>query len=272
MEVSRSGYYRYLKATPSKKSVLELKLLTEVKALAVDSRNSYGSRSIAKNMQRKGYAVGRYAARSLMRRAGVVSKQRRRHKNTTDSAHVLPVADNVLAREFTVLEPNRAWVTDITYLWTVEGWVYVAAVLDLFSRRIVGWCIAEHMREALISAALEMALCRRQPEAGLLHHSDRGVQYASHHYQAILKDANITVSMSRKGNCWDNAVMERFFGSLKSERTDGRIYVTREAAKADVIDYIEMFYNSKRLHSTLGYLSPMQFENQFLFDKVSVFT
>lgn len=272
MEVSRSGYYQYCRAGLSKTSQLELTLITEVKALAAMSQHSYGSRQMSKNLQNNGYSVGRYKARSLMRKANVQSKQRRRYRITTDSRHTLPVAENVLNREFTVATPNCAWVTDITYLWTLEGWVYVAAVLDLFSRRIVGWSIAEHMRETMVNEALQMALGRRQPEAGLLHHSDRGVQYASDDYQVSLKSAGITVSMSRKGNCWDNAVMERFWGSLKSERTDGKIYRTREAAKADVIDYIEMFYNSKRLHSTLGYLSPLQFENQFLFNKVSVFT
>lgn len=147
----------------------------------------------------------------------------------------------------------------------------MAAVLDLFSRRIVGWSMADHMRETLVQDALQMALGRRQPVAGLMHHSDRGIQYACFNYQESLKRAGIIVSMSRKGNCWDNSVMERFWGSLKSERTDGKIYVTRDIAKADVIDYIEMFYNSRRLHSTLGYVSPMQFENEFLLKNVSTF-
>jgi transposase InsO family protein len=272
MEVSRSGYYQYLKTPMSSKSLREIELIAEVKAIASLSKNSYGSRQMAKHLKNKGYPTGRYAARTLMRKAGVSCKQRRCYRNTTDSNHSLPVADNVLNREFTVAEPNRVWVTDITYLWTLEGWVYVAAVLDLFSRRIVGFAIAEHMRESLINDALQMALSLRQPEAGLLHHSDQGVQYASDNYQETLKTANITVSMSRKANCWDNAVMERFWGSLKSERTDGRIYVTREEVKNDVIDYIQMWYNPHRLHSTLGYLSPVQFENQFLLNKLSVFT
>jgi putative transposase len=272
MEVSRSGYYRYLKATPSKKSQLEAKLVLEVKALAVESQNSYGNRMMAKNLQAKGYQVGRYAARTLMRKANVECKQRRRYRVTTNSAHCLAVAENVLNREFIVAAPNWAWVTDITYLWTLEGWLYIAAVLDLFSRRAVGWAMSNHMREPLITEALQMALGRRRPQAGLLHHSDRGVQYASDAYQSVLKAAGMTVSMSRKGNCWDNSVMERFWGSLKSERTDGKVYRTREEAKADVINYFEMFYNCKRLHSTLGYVSPMQFENQFLLKNLSTFT
>jgi transposase InsO family protein len=264
MEVSRSGYYRFLKAKLTERLILRNNLLIEIKALARESHNSYGSRRMAQGLQKKGYSIGRYAARSLMKAARIECKQRRRYRITTDSSHKRPVAENVLNREFTVTQPNRAWVTDITYLWTLEGWLYVAGIVDLFSRRVVGWAIASHMRETLIHDALDMALGRRQPEAGLLHHSDRGVQYASGVYQAALKSAGIVMSMSRKGNCWDNAVMERVWGSLKSERTDGRTYRTREIAKADVIDYFEMFYNSKRLHSTLGYISPVEFEKQFL--------
>jgi len=272
MEVARSGYYKHLQGYKSSKAKLKEKLIVEVKALAAESESSYGSRLISRNLKAKGYAVGRYAARTLMRAAGVECKQRRRYRVTTDSRHRLPVAENILNRQFTVAKPNEAWVTDITYVWTLEGWLYVAAVLDLFSRRVVGWAIAEHMRESLVQDALQMALGRRQPEPGLLHHSDRGIQYASHGYQQTLKRVGVTPSMSRKANCWDNAVMERFWGSLKSERTDGKTYRTREEAKSDVIHYIEMFYNSRRLHSTLGYLSPMQFENQFLLNNMSIFS
>lgn len=270
MCVHRSGYYRYVKQLEQPRKEGALTLLVEVKALDKLSRSSYGSRQMAKNLKAKGYAVGRYQARTLMRKANIECKQRRRYRVTTDSRHVLPIAANVLNRDFSVAAPNRKWVTDITYLWTSEGWLYLAAVMDLYSRRIVGWSIAEHMREKLIRDALDMALGRRQPAVGLLHHSDRGCQYASHAYQAMLKEAGIIVSMSRKGNCWDNSVMERFFGSLKSERTDHINYLTREEAKLDVIDYIEMFYNSKRLHSTLGYVTPLQFEqkNSFLLGTV----
>ncbi len=270
--MSRSGYYKHIQAGQSLKDKLEMKLLVEVKALAIESKNSYGSRSMANNLKIKGYQVGRHAARSLMRKAGIECKQRRRYRVTTDSRHRLSVAKNILNRAFGVAKPNRAWVTDITCLWTLEGWLYVAAVVDLFSRRMVGWSTNNHMRESLVSDALQMALYRRRPEPGLLHHSDRGVQYASHHYQETLKEAGMIVSMSRKGNCWNNSVMERFWGSLKSEWTDGVTYATREEAKADVIQYIEIFYNRKRLHSTLGYLSPMQFENRFLLTEVSTFT
>lgn len=272
MDVSRSGYYRYINAKPSTRQMMQTKLLVEVKALAVQSRFSYGKRRIAKGLQTQGYSVGCYAARTLMRRAGIECQQRRRYRVTTQSQHGLAVAANQLNRAFRVAQPDRVWVADITYLWTLAGWLYIAAVVDLFSRRVVGWAMAEHMRETLVNEALCMALGRRQPAPGLLHHSDRGVQYASQNYQSLLQTQGIEVSMSRKGNCWDNAVMERFWGSLKSECTDGKRYVTREQAKADVVDYIEMFYNSKRLHSTLGYLSPLQFENQFLLNNLSTFT
>lgn len=272
MEVSRSGYYKYLAHKPSQQQILENQLVMEVKTLAEQTRYSYGSRRVAKYLQKQGYAIGRTAARTLMRKANIECKQRRRYRVTTQSKHRLPIAENILNRAFSVNLPNRVWVADMTYLWTLEGWLYIAAVLDLFSRRVIGWAMANHMRKTLVHDALTMALGRRQPDTGLLHHSDRGVQYASHAYQAALKQAGIIVSMSRKGNCWDNSVMERFWGSLKSERTNGKIYYTREAAMIDVIEYIEMFYNSKRLHSTLGYVSPMQFENEFLFKKVSTFT
>lgn len=272
MCVSRSGYYKYRDSLSSKQPENK-RLLVEARVLSQESDNSYGSRRISKGLRAKGYPVGRYAARTLMREAGIMCKQRKPHRViTTQSNHGFAVAKNVLNREFTVNQPNQVWVTDITYLWTLEGWLYVAAVLDLFSRRIVGWAAEAHMREELAQEALQMALWRRQPGEGLLHHSDRGVQYAANQYQSMLKDAGITISMSRKGNCLDNSVMERFWGSLKSERTDDKIYVTREAAKIDVINYIEMFYNCKRLHSSLDYVSPMQFENKFLLNNVSTFT
>lgn len=263
MLVSRSGYYDYRHSRVSKKPPIEEQLLVEVKALAANSKNSLGKRRMSKHLKVLGYKVGVYAARTLMKKAGIECKQRRRYQVTTQSSHALPVAQNILNRQFEVEAPNRVWVADITYIWTLEGWLYVAAVLDLFSRRIVGWSIAAHMKESLVSDALVMALGRRNPEKGLLQHSDRGVQYASHAYQALLQSNGITVSMSRKGNCWDNAVMERFWGSLKSERTEGKVYHSREEAKQDIVDYIEMYYNNVRLHSHLNYCSPVMFEQQY---------
>lgn len=262
MQVNRSGYYAYLKHGISAELGKEENILAELRAMHKQSDKSYGSRRMSKGLQAKGYNVGRYRARSLMRKANIECKQRRRFRITTQSDHALPVAGNVLNREFAVTSPNRVWVADITYLWTKEGWLYLSAVLDLFSRRIVGWSLANHMREELVHDAFLMAIGRRAPEGKLMHHSDRGCQYASKDYRKLLEEHEIKISMSRKANCWDNSVMERFFGSLKSERTDNKNYLTREQAKADVIDYIEMFYNSERLHSTLGYVSPMQYERE----------
>lgn len=195
-----------------------------------------------------------------MRLAGVCVKQKKKFRATTDSNHNLPVAPNLLDRQFDVGAPNRVWVSDITYIWTVTGWLYLATVMDLFSRRIVGWSMDTSMTRKLVSDALLMAIWRRKPDKGLIHHSDRGSQYCSDDYQKLLKQHGMVCSMSRKGNCWDNAVMERFFHSLKSEQVGFTRYQTPEEAKKDIVDYIEMFYNSRRAHSYLGYLSPNEYE------------
>jgi len=264
MEVNRSGYYRYAGqiTTTKETDIAENNMIIEMKVIHKKYRRSYGTRRMSREILKKGYKAGRYKVRRMMRENGIECKQRRRYKVTTKSSHNLAVAENKLDRNFTVSAPNKVWVADITYLWTLEGWVYIAAVVDLYSRRVVGWSIAEHMRSELISDALRMAVFRRDPTCGLMHHSDRGSQYVGSDYQSLLKRWGIEVSMSRKGNCWDNAVMERFFGSLKSEWTDDERYLTRIQAKNDVVDYIEMFYNSDRLHSTLGYMSPAEFEKQ----------
>jgi transposase InsO family protein len=267
MEVNRSGYYFYTKriAITQENDTAQKRIIFEMNVLHARTRQSYGSRRMSREMQQKGHKIGRYLARRMMRESGIQCKQRKRYKVTTNSQHSSPIAENILDRNFTVLEPNKVWVADITYLWTLEGWLYIAAVVDLFSRRVVGWATASTMHTELIANALKLAIDRRQPTSDLMHHSDRGSQYASQYYQELLENFGITVSMSRKGNCWDNAVMERFFGSLKSERTDGITYFTRRQAKNDVIEYIEMFYNTDRLHSTLGYLSPAMFEKQHNF-------
>ena len=261
MQASRSGYYSYLKVLSGHQADKETTLLVAIKVLAAQSRNSYGSRRIAKALQRQGYPVGRFRTRRLMRKAEVVCLQRRCYViTTTKSKPGLPVAENRLQRQFDVDAPNRVWTVDITYLSTQEGWLYLAIVLDLFSRRIIGWCLDKHLRETLAGNALQMALTRRTPTGSLMHHSDRGCQYTSATYQARLKLSALTVSMSQAGNCYDNAVAERFFSSLKSERTDQEIYHTRAQAKSAVIDYIEGFYNSQRLHSTLGHRTPIHYE------------
>lgn len=262
MEVTRSGYYSYIK-NKNKNTREDIKLLVELKILHKKSNRSYGSRRMVKALLLQGYKVGRYKIRRLMRQNEISCKQRRRYVVTTKSKHKFSIAKNILNRNFNVSRPNKAWVADITYLWTSEGWLYVAAILDLFSRKVVGWSIADNMRSDLVENAFSMAKTRRHPVSGLLHHSDRGIQYASHQYQRVLQESKAIVSMSRKGNCWDNAVMERFFGTLKSECTNGKNYKTRDEAKADVIRFIEDFYNNHRLHSTLNYISPVQYETNF---------
>ena len=211
-------------------------------------------------MTERGAPCGKYKAATLMKLAGVSARQKRKFKATTDSAHQLPVAPNILNRNFSVSRPNCAWTGDITYIWTKEGWLYLAVVIDLFSRRIVGWSMNKRMTRSLVIDALMMGIWRRKPEKGLVFHSDRGSQYCSHDYQKIIKDHGLIASMSRKGNCWDNAVTESFFGTLKIEQVFGTHYQDRSLARRDIVDYIEMFYNSKRRHSSLGYYSPAEFE------------
>jgi putative transposase len=262
MQVSRSGFYGYVQRQASANGgAEEVALLTRVKAIAAETQHSYGSRRMAKQLQDDGFAVGRYQARRLMRQAKVtVQRPKQRHPVTTDSRHSYQVAPNLLARHFAVEKPDQVWVGDITYVWTAEGWLYLGVLLDLYSRKVVGWAMSQRVDAALVQDALQMAWGRRQPAAGLLHHSDRGSQYACGAYQTLLAASGIRCSMSRKGDCLDNAVAERFFGSLKGERTSLRHYATRQEAWDDVLDYIEMFYNSKRLHSYLGYVSPNNFE------------
>lgn len=216
---------------------------------------------MSKALKEDGEEVGRYQARTLMRQAAVAVKRKKHYKVTTQSRHHYPVASNRLDRQFEVKSPNRVWAADITYLWTEQGWLYLAVVLDLFSRKVVGWSASGQLKVELVSDALLMAIWIRKPSSGLIHHSDQGSQYACHDYQALLSEHGMICSMSRKGNCWDNAVVERFFRSLKSDQTEYRRYATREEAKKDLIDYIEMFYNSRRLHSYLGYVSPAEYEN-----------
>jgi putative transposase len=262
LEVSRSGFYAYLSRHAGAKIEAEaVVVLARVKAIAAAMRHSYGSRRMAKQLQDEGFAVGRAKARRLMHQAGVVGQRpTRRGPVTTDSRHGYAVAPNLLARQFDVAQPDHVWVGDISYVWTAEGWLYVSTLLDLYSRKVVGWAMSSHIDTILVQDTLRMALGRRRPSAGLLHHSDRGSQYASHAYQAMLADHGIVCSMSRKGECLDNAVAERFFGSLKREWTVHRSYATRQEARDDIIAYIEMFYNSRRKHSYLGYVSPNEYE------------
>ena len=257
LRVSRSGFYDW-RERPAEPSAQQLERIDAVRALHRQKRASLGSRRMATRLQRDGYPVGRYQARSLMRAAGVECRQRRRRRSTTNSRHGLPVAKNKLARQFDVTTPNTVWCADITVIWTLAGWLYLAAVIDLADRQCVGWAMASHKGADLATDALNMAIGRRRPSEGLMHHSDRGSEYAAGDYQALLRDHKFVASMSRKGDCWDNAVMERFFGSLKSEWLDGQRYATREQAKQDAIYFIEMEYNSDRDHSSLGYRTPRE--------------
>lgn len=257
MQVSRSGFYDWRAREPDAHRV---HLIERVKAIHKRKRGYCGSRQMAKALRGEGHTVGRCQARGLMREAGVRCRQRRRFRVTTDSKHNEPVAPNLLNRQFSVEQPNRVWVADITAIWTLAGWLYLAAIMDLHDRQMVGWAMAGHMRASLTHEALTMAVGRRRPEPGLMHHSDRGVQYAAISYRQALREHGFIASMSRKGNCWDNAVIERFFGSLKSEWTDNQRYLTREQARRDGIEYIEMEYNSCRSHSSLGDRTPREVE------------
>ena len=260
LKVSRSGYYDYLERGGSCKPNEEMALITRAREIHRINKGVYGSRRLAQALQAIGYQVGRYRARTLMQRAGITVKRTKRFKVTTNSNHKYPVAPNLLNRQFDVNYPDRVWASDITYLWTKEGWLYLATVMDLYSRKIVGWSVSNRINADLSLGALKMALGNRHPESGLIHHSDQGVQYACQSYQQLLMVNGLIPSMSRKGDCWDNAVAESFFSTLKTERTHHQRYKTRQDAYSDLFEYIEMFYNRRRLHSYLGYSSPENFE------------
>ena len=263
MQVSRSGFYHYLGTYQQgpRSPLADASVKARIKSIFSWSRSSYGSRRILKQLHAEGYQIGRYKVRRLMRDLCLRAKMRRRYKVTTDSAHSYPVAVNILDRNFTVNSPNRVWAADISYIWTDNGWLYLAVIMDLYSRQIVGWAVDNRMKKQLTLDALAMAYFRRKPRAGLLHHSDMGRQYACREYQRRLAEHGMIASMSRKGNCWDNAPVERFFRSLKLERIDGMRFTDRASARLELIDYIT-FYNCYRLHSTLGYLSPMNYEKE----------
>jgi putative transposase len=263
--VSRQAYYAYQKRPIDPVAIkAHQEMLEWVENLAECTRYSYGSRRMRAALNILGYPVSRNKARKLMREASVQVRQRKKYKVTTNSNHKQPVYENLLDRQFDQPQIDQAYVADITYLWTQEGWLYLAVVIDLCSRKVVGWSMGSRMKAQLVCDALTMAIWQRRPEAGLIHHSDRGSQYASKAFSKILKAHGIKGSMSRKGNCWDNAVAESFFGSLKQERVQWQNYQTRYEAQQDVLDYISMFYNSQRLHSSLGYMSPNDYEQQLL--------
>lgn len=261
MRVSTSAYYDWYKQPVRLIDSKTWQLCQRMKALFIQSRASLGNRQMVAQLRKEGLMVGRYKVRKLMQKLRLTVKNRQRYVVTTDSKHNQPVAINKLNREFSPKQPNLVWTTDITYIWTAQGWIYLAVVLDLYSRRVVGWHMERYMTAALVNRALMMAINQRQPPKNLLHHSDRGSQYASRDYQMLLAQHNMQCSMSRKGNCWDNAPTERFFSSLKREWLTGILYKTREDAISDVQAYM-VYYNSCRLHTTLGNMTPQEFEKR----------
>ena len=260
LEVSRSGYYAWQGRAAPARAKADERLGVEIAAVHQRSRRTYGSPRVHAELRAKGLHVGKKRVARVMRENGLAAQRKRRFRRTTDSNHTSPIAPNVLARNFDQAAPNKAWVTDVTYIFTAEGWLYLAVMLDLFSRRVVGWATSDTNDRLLALDALYQAFRTRRPRAGLVHHSDRGSPYASEEYRDALRARGITASMSRTGDCWDNAVAESFFATLKGELVDHERYVTRAAAVASIGDYIERFYNTQRRHSHLGYVSPIEFE------------
>jgi putative transposase len=260
LTVSAAGYYAWRSRPESHRAVSARTLLSAIRVIHQESRETYGSPSIWDALLKQGYGVGEHRVARLMRQHGIRAKTVKKWRATTQSQHRFPVAANTLNRKFTVESPNRVWAGDLTYIWTAEGWLYLAVLLDLYSRAVIGWAMGVRLTVDLAERALTMALANRTPTAGLLHHSDRGSQYAATSYQRLLGEHGITTSMSRTGNCWDNACVESFFGTRKRELVYHRHYATREEATQDIFEYIEVFYNRKRRHSTLGFDSPAEYE------------
>jgi transposase InsO family protein len=262
LNVSRSGYYQWCRREISPRLKKDDELKEKIRTIYEQSKKRYGSPRIHQVLRNQGLRCGKKRVERLMREMGIEAHHKRQFKVTTNSKHDHPVAPNYLNRQFQVDTPNRVWVADITYIRTFEGWLYLATVMDLYSRKIVGWAMSETMTAEFAIAALKMAIQRRKPPIGLIHHSDRGVQYASQPYQEVLKENGMVCSMSRKGNCWDNAPAESFFSTLKTECIAGKIYLSRIQAKREIFEYIEIDYNRKRIHSSIRNMTPEFFENQ----------
>ena len=280
LQVSASGYHQdrlrqAADAGPNRPAVQpgrrlsDTALAVHIKAVFSEMKGAYGWPRIWRELAARGIRAGKERVRRMMKSLGLQARGKRRFKATTNSAHDLPIAPNLLARNFTVDAPNKVWTGDITYIWTDEGWLYLAVVIDLFNRQVVGFAMGERMTRTLVMDALRMAWFRRRPAPGLIFHSDRGSQYASNDYRQLLREFKMESSMSRKGDCWDNAVTETLFGSLKVERLHGMRFGTRRQAKDEVMNWIA-FYNHRRLHSTLGYASPMAFEQKWLASQISL--
>ena len=263
LEVSRSGYYAYKKRPKSQGRIKNEALLIEIRRVFVDNDSNYGSPRIWNELNNvQGIRCSENRVARVMRGAGVVAVQKRKFRVTTNSKHDYPVWPNVLNRNFVVEKPNAVWVSDITYIWTFEGWLYLAAVLDLFSRGVVGLAMDKTIAETLVTQAMKQAILRRNPDKGLILHSDRGSQYAGNDFKALLAQNEFVGSMSRKGDCWDNAVAESFIHTLKVELIHRLKFKTRDEAKIKIFEYVEMYYNCKRTHSTLGFLSPFEYERR----------
>ena len=260
LKVSPSGFYYWVKDPEGMRGREECALKEKIKEIFYANRKTYGSRRIHHALRRACVRCSRRRVCRLMRQLGLCPKRRRKFRLTTDSKHGFPVYANLLARDFTSHASDSAWVGDITYIWTDEGWLFLATLLDLYSRKVVGWSMSESLKSRVAIDALEMAINIRKPPAGLLHHSDRGVQYACGAYQEVITKAGMLPSMSRKGDCWDNSVAESFFSTLKKELIYQRSFATREEACREIFDFIEVFYNRQRMHSYLGNLSPTEFE------------
>jgi putative transposase len=264
LSASRAGYYAWRERKPSERAQEDAKLATEIRVIHKQSNETYGSPRIHAQLRHDGTRVGRKRVARVMRKERIDVRLRRRFRKTTDSKHGHPIAPNLLKRRFainSIRARDRVWASDITYIDTMEGWLYLAVVLDLRSRRVVGWSMSQSLESTIVLDALRMALSRRQPRKGVLHHSDRGSQYADKLFRQLLKDHGMKCSMSRKGDCWDNAVVESFNATIKTELIHRTKWITREEARAAVYKWIETWYNPKRLHSTLGYRSPDDFEN-----------
>jgi len=258
--VSRSGYYRWKSQPQSKRQKDDEKILMGIRESHKNSRRAYGSPRITEDLQAQGMRCGENRVARLMKIHGIIGKAKEKFKATTNSKHTLPVADNLLNQNFEAEKSNTVWVSDITYIATLEGWLYLVVILDLFSRQVVGWAMSDRLTSGFVVKALYQAIGRRRPSSGCIFHSDRGIQYASTDFRDILKSYSFVQSMSRKGNCYDNAVAESFFHTLKIEHVYDYRYETRAEARQSIFEYIEMFYNRQRRHSALGYLSPVSFE------------
>ena len=258
--VSRSAYYAWCKSTPSSRELANQRILAEIRTIHVENEARYGSPRVVDELRARGHEIGKHRVARLMRENGIWARIRRRFRHTTDSKHKLPVAPNLLEQNFTAAAPNQAWVGDITYIWTAEGWSYLAVLLDLYSRRVVGWAMRKSLSRELAVAALQHAVTCRKPPPGLVHHTDRGSQYASHEYRGLLDRHGARCSMSAAGNCYDNAVAESFFATLKKELVHGCAFETRSEAYDAISQYIENYYNAKRLHRAVGNVSPINFE------------